>query len=208
MYIPPRYRESDRAVALAVIQNPGWGYLVGIADGRPMSDHLPFMVEGPEGEEKLVGHMARANPHWQTFEDGIEALVIFPGPHTYVSPNWYAAEMAVPTWNYVAVHVYGVPRIFDDRQEVYAAQKRLVDFHESGSDEPWRIEDLPDDYASGMLKAIVNFEIPIARIEAKFKLSQNRTADSRKGVIAALAKGEREDSRRIAELMAAREPVE
>ena len=207
MYMPPIFTESDRETALGAIRNPGWGYLVGIADGVPTSAHLPFMVEGPEGEEKLAGHMARANPHWQTFEDGMEALVIFPGPHTYVSPNWYAAEQAVPTWNYVAVHVYGVPRIVDDPDEIYRAQKRPVDFHESGSEAPWSLDDQDSDYVAGMLKAIVNFEIPIARLEAKFKLSQNRTAEDRKGVIAALSSGEREDSRRIAELMAAREPA-
>ena len=208
MYMPPKFTESDRGVALAAIKNPGWGYLVGVADGVPTAAHLPFLLQGAPGAEKLVAHMARANPHWQSFADGVEQLVVFAGPHTYVSPRWYAAEPAVPTWNYVAVHVYGVPRVVDDAQEVYAAQKRLVDFHESGTDRPWRLEDMPEDFVAGMLGAIVNFEIPIARIEAKFKLSQNRTADDRKGVIAALGQGEREDSRRIAALMAAREPAD
>ena len=121
MYMPPIFTESDREVALAAIRNPGWGYLVGVAEGVPTAAHLPFLFEGEPGAEKLVAHMARANPHWQTFADGNEVLVVVPGPHTYVSPNWYAAKQAVPTWNYVAVHIYGVPRIVDDAQEAYAA---------------------------------------------------------------------------------------
>jgi transcriptional regulator len=208
MYVPENFAETDRETQLAVIRETGWGYLVGVIDDLPYVTHLPFMVDGAAGREKLVAHVSRLNPHWNSFAEGREQLVVFPGPHGYVSPSWYKAKKAVPTWNYVAVHVYGTPRIVDDPEACYAAQKNLVDFHESGLEQPWRMEDMPESYIDGMLRGIVGFEIPIARIEAKFKLNQNRKPEDRKGVIAAFAAGEREDSRRLAELMAARETAD
>lgn len=208
MYVPEKFAETDRAVLLDFIRGTGWGYLVGISDGVPVATHLPFLVDGEPGSEKLVAHMARANPHWQCFRDagaGSEQLVVFPGPHAYVSPRWYKSQKAVPTWNYTAVHAYGVPRILDDPASIYASQKRLVDFYEADADGPWRMEDVDPDYIEGMLRAIVSFEIPVTRLEGKFKLSQNRTAEDRAGVIDALSASPTEGGRRIADLMASRE---
>jgi transcriptional regulator len=206
MYVPEAFAENDRATLLDLIRATEWGYLVGAAEGVPFATHLPFLLEGDPGAERLVAHMARANPHWQSFaEDGREQLVIFAGPHTYVSPRWYTSAKAVPTWNYVTVHVYGVPRVVDDPAAVYAAQKRLVDFNEAGAEAPWRMEDVDAGYIEGMLRAIVSFEMPIARMEGKFKLSQNRKAEDRAGVIAALSEGSDEGGKRIARLMASRE---
>jgi len=111
----------------------------------------------------------------------------------------------VPTWNYVAVHVYGVPRVVDDPAAVYAAQKRLVDFHEAGAETPWRMEGVDAGYIEGMLRAIISFEMPIARMEGKFKLSQNRKAEDRAGVIAALSESADDGGKGIARLMASRE---
>lgn len=208
MYVPEQFAETDRTAMLDFIRDTGWGYLVGIAEGVPVATHLPFLVEGAPGAEKLVAHMARANPHWRYFPEGgdaAESLVVFAGPHAYVSPRWYATKKAVPTWNYTAVHVYGAPRIVDDPAAVYAAQKRLVDFHESGAAEPWRMEDVDAGYIAGMLRAIVSFEIPIARLQGKAKLSQNRTPEDRARVAAALAESPREGGRDVARLMAERD---
>lgn len=208
MYVPSHFAENDRAVQLGFIQEHGWGYLVGIVDCLPVVTHLPFLVEGENGEETLVAHMARANAHWQSFADGREQLVVIPGPHAYVSPSWYKTRQAVPTWNYAAVHVYGVPQVVDDPAAIRRGQKALVDHYESTFDTPWRMEALDDVYVTGMLRSIVSFRVPITRIEAKFKLSQNRTAADRQGVIAALEASAGSGPRGIASMMRRREPAE
>jgi len=206
MYVPEVYAENDRATLLDLIRATGWGYLVGAADGVPFATHLPFLVEGEPGAERLVAHMARANPHWRSFADGgREQLVIFAGPHAYVSPRWYTTAKAVPTWNYVTAHVYGVPRVVDDPAAVHAAQKRLVDHYEAGAEAPWRMEDVDAGFIQGMLRAIVSFEVPIARMEGKYKLSQNRKPEDRAGVIAALGDSPDDGAQKIARLMEARE---
>src|SRR5206468_2683175 len=133
----------------------------------------------------LLSHMARANDQWQDFARGAEALVIFQGHHTYISPSWYEIHPSVPTWNYMVVHAYGTPRLITDDDRIRAALRELVATHESAFDEPWPM-DLPDDYLRKMLRGIVAFEIPITRLEGKFKLSQNRSERDRQLVIAAL----------------------
>lgn len=208
MYVPEKFAEIDRGVLLDFIRDTGWGYLVGVSDGIPVVTHLPFILDGEPGSEKLVAHMARANPHWHCLANSgadSEQLVVFPGPHAYVSPRWYKSVNAVPTWNYTAVHVYGSARIVDDPAAVHASQKRLVDFYEADAEMPWRMEDMDPDYIAGMLRAIVSFEIPVARLEGKFKLSQNRTAEDRAGVITALSDSPTEGGKKIAGLMASRE---
>ena len=122
--------------------------------------------------------MARANPQWQDFaklaDGGGEALVIFQGPHAYVSPNWYGPGAAVPTWNYVAVHAYGPPQIMDDPARVRALLDRLVRVQETDSQTPWSMASQEDEYIERMMRGIVAFEIPVTRLEAKAKLSQNK----------------------------------
>lgn len=206
MYIPAYFAETDRTVQIDFIRRHGWGYLVGVIDGAPFVTHLPFLVAGAPGAEVLAAHMARANPHWRSFADGAEQLVVFPGPHAYVSPGWYETMPAVPTWNYATVHAYGTPRIVDDPDAVHAGQKRLVDAHEARLEAPWRMEDMDPGYIAGMLRAIVSFEIPVARIEAKFKLSQNRSATDRERVIHALETSAESGARGVAELMRRRAP--
>ena len=201
MYMPPKFAETDRETLYGVIRENNFGLLISAVDGAPFATHLPFMLEG----DVLVAHMARANPHWQSFRGDMEVLCVFQGPHGYISPNWYAGTKVVPTWNYVAVHVYGTPRVIEDPVRAREMQERLVDAHEAGSEKPWTMEGLPESFVTGQLRAIVNFEIPIARIEGKFKLNQNRTAEDRAGVIAALCETHRPGDRELAELMAARE---
>ena len=201
MYIPGHFAEDDRATLYDVIRRNSFGILTSQVDGRPFATHLPFLLDG----DTLVAHMARANPHWRGFAGGGEVLCVFSGPHAYVSPSWYAAENVVPTWNYVAVHAYGTPEIVDDAGSAYGDQQRLVDEFESGFANPWALQDRDRGYIDGMIRAIVNFRIPIARIEGKFKLSQNRDAADRARVIDALATADDPAARDTAALMRSRE---
>ena len=149
------------------------------------------------GFDRLRGHVARANPVWQALSETDEALVVFQGPQAYVSPNWYPSKhqhgKAVPTWNYAAVHVYGVPRRIEDPARTSELLDRLVANHERGRDAPWRSE-LPESFRAGLEAALVGFELEIDRIEGKFKLNQNQSAADQRGALAGLrAEGRAED---------------
>src|SRR5690606_20020293 len=133
----------------------------------------------------LTAHLARANGQWKAF-DGGEALVIFQGAHAYISPAWYETHPSVPTWNYATVHVYGVPQIVDDAATIRRILGDLVENHERGRDPEWEMH-VPDDYYAKMVQSIVVFELPISRIEGKFKLSQNRSEADQVSVIAHLS---------------------
>lgn len=192
MYVPKHFSEDDLGHLHEVIRRNAFGVVTSPLDGHLMATHLPFLIDpdrGPNGT--LLAHMARANPHWTGFDGVTEALVVFSGPHGYISPNWYETGPAVPTWNYVAVHAYGVPVLRDDPAEARAHLSQLAATYEAGRERPWRIDDPPADFIDGMLRGVIAFEIPIARIEGKAKLSQNRSAGDRRSVVAALrAEGE------------------
>jgi transcriptional regulator len=196
MYIPTHFRADDRAALYDLIERHSFATLVTLLDGAPFATHLPMLLDRERGV--LLGHVARANPHRRALDGGAEALLIFQGPHAYVSPSWYATAPAVPTWNYAAVHVYGVPRLLDDAA-LLDLLKRLVSKYESGRERPWTM-DLPPDYQRKMVQAVVGFEVPMARVEGKFKLNQNRSAEDRAGVIEALRAGDAEE-RALAEFM-------
>lgn len=187
MYTPAYFRVTDRAILHGLMDRFSFATLVTTPDGGPIATHLPFLVY-PDCSEHgtLIGHMARANQQWRDFARGDEALVIFQGPHAYISPSWYEEQSNVPTWNYAVVHAYGVPRVIDDKARVLDALRALADKDEAGFDEPWPM-DLPDEYVRKMVQGIVAFEVPISRLEGKVKLSQNRSARDREGVVAALA---------------------
>jgi transcriptional regulator len=190
VYVPRPFDASEPARCHALIRAHSFGTLVGVdPDGAPFATHLPFLLDearGPLGT--LLAHVARANPHWRYFAPGRPALAVFQGPHAYVSPAWYAEPRAsVPTWNYVAVHAYGVPVLLEEPARVRALLARLVRTHEAGRPDPWTFESLPEDYVAGMLQGIVAFEVPIDRLEGKAKLSQNRGAADQARVQAALA---------------------
>jgi transcriptional regulator len=136
----------------------------------------------------LLGHMARANPHWRRLEAQPGVLAVFHGPHAYVSPSWYATHPSVPTWNYAVVHVHGNARLIHESRDLEPLVRRLVERHEQPRPQPWSM-DLPADYQAGMLQGIVGFEIEITAITGKFKLSQNRPAADRERVAAALESG-------------------
>ena len=192
MYVPPHFSESDLGHLHEVIRHNAFGVVTSLVDGHLMATHLPFLIDpdrGPNGT--LLAHMARANPHSKGFDGVTEALVVFSGPHGYISPNWYEKGPAVPTWNYVAVHAYGVPVLRDDPAETRAHLGQLAAIYEAGRDRPWRIEDQPADFIDRLVPRVIAFEIPITRIEGKFKLVQNRSAEDRRRVANALrAEGE------------------
>jgi len=171
-------------------------------EGAPFATHLPVLLEPTRGRlGTLLAHVARPNPQWRQFGPG-PALVVFQGPHAYVSPAWYEVHPSVPTWNYVAVHAYGVPVVIEDEARIRALLERLTDTYEAGRPVPWRLDGLADDYLRGMIRGIVAFEIPIDRLEGKAKLSQNRDLADRERVRVALEELGNPLSAGIATLMA------
>jgi transcriptional regulator len=186
MYVPAAFKVEDRSVLYDFIERYSFATLITTAEGIPFASHLPLLLD--RERDVLLGHLARANPHWRGFDGTQEGLVIFSGPHAYISPSWYATSPAVPTWNYAAVHVYGAPRLFDDPESLRGLLVRLVNRYEAGSDRPWQY-DLPENYRQRMERAVVGLEVPVARIEGKFKLGQNRSAEDRQGMLARLKAG-------------------
>jgi len=171
MYSPEYNRVEDRAELLAFMRAHNFPALVTGLGGTLHATHLPAMVR-EEGEGLVIDmHMARNNPQWNEFFDE-DVLVIFSGPHDYISPRWYEERERVPTWNYAAVHAYGVPRLIEERKEKHASQRNLV----AAMDPQWlpKFDALPEKYVSMMLEGIVNFEIRVSRLQTRWKLSQNR----------------------------------
>ena len=183
MYSPPYNRVEDRAEVIAFMRAHNFPVLVTGLGGALQASHLPAMIDEAGGEIVIDMHMAHANPQWREFFDE-ETMVIFTGAHAYISPRWYEDSERVPTWNYAAVHAFGVPKIIDDPAAKHASQRRLV----AAMDPQWlpKFDALEPKYVSGMLNGIVNFQIPVTRIEARWKLSQNRGRREMELIIAAL----------------------
>jgi transcriptional regulator len=201
MYIPKAFQEDDIHTLHEFIKEYSFATLVTQQDGIPFASHLPFLLDTERGAYgTLLAHMARANPPWRAFKREQEVLVIFQGPHAYITPSWYEVELSVPTWNYAVVHAYGLPRLMEEKSELYELLKILIQTHEAHFEKPWTFQ-LPDDYVQKMMQGIVGFEIQITRLEGKFKLSQNRTANEQEKVIEALRDSSDTLSTGIAELM-------
>jgi len=201
MYIPRHFEESDPASLAALMHRHSFATVVSHDGSSPFATHMPVLFHPDAGQHgTLISHMARANPQWRHFADGREVLVIFHGPHAYVSPSWYESQPAVPTWNYAVVHAYGVPRIIDDGSRLRGMLRELLAAFESHRPKPYGAE-LSDAYLDNMARGIVGFEVPVTRLEGKFKLSQNRSAVDRAGVIAALEQSVDQGERKVAQLM-------
>ncbi len=200
MYIPKSNLETDVAVLYDFMQANNFAALITQNEGKIVATHIPFMVDSERGV--LRAHLARANDQWKSLGEG-EALVIFQGAHAYISPSWYETHPSVPTWNYTAVHVYGVPKIVDDEGEMRGMLRELVENHERGRSPEWQMN-LPEDYLKTMMQAIVGFELKIERIEGKFKLSQNRSEADQASVIAHLRESEYPLEVQTAEIAASR----
>ena len=190
MYRPPPFREDRPDVLHALIRAHPLGTLVTAGPDGLTANHIPFLIEAGGESGVLRAHLARANGQLEALRAGAPALVIFQGPEAYVSPSWYAtkaqSQKVVPTWNYVAVHCWGTPRVIDDPAWLRAQIGRLTASQEAGRAEPWAVEDAPEDYIAAQIRGIAGLEIPIDRIEGKWKASQNRSEADRAGVAAGL----------------------
>lgn len=212
MYIPSANAETDRDTLFAFIEASPLGALVTMGSaGELVATHLPWVLHRHRGDHGVLqGHIARANSEHTNggSEVSTNALVLFTGPDAYVSPTWYAAKAehgkVVPTWNYVAVHVYGRARFTNDREFLRQQLEALVTRHEATQPQPWKISDAPADYIDRQINAIVGVELPIERIEGKWKMSQNRSVADVDGVIAALEQSPTTKDRAVAEEMSAR----
>ena len=199
MYIPEFNRQADRAAALAFMRANPFAILISTVDGIPFASHLPLLVDEAQDQVVVRGHMAKANPHWKSMEAGQESLVIFHGPHAYISPSLYEIRKSVPTWNYAAVHVYGEPTLFSDEERLKETLHRIINTFDSSYMTQW--SKLSDQYRSRMMKHIVGFEIKAKRLEAKFKLSQNRTKGEQARVIQSLNQSKDSNISGVAKLM-------
>jgi len=203
MYLPASFAVTDPVPLAEVMRQHSFATLITTAEGLPFATHLPILHH-PESETPgvLVGHVARANPQWQHFANSTESLAIFAGPHAYVSPSWYATELAVPTWNYIAIHAYGTPRVIENETWLEDLLEEMVQRYESNRANPWQNR-LPDEFRRNLLKSIVGFEMPITRIEGKFKLSQNRPEQDRANVVRELSDSSNPDAQAVADWMRA-----
>lgn len=206
MYLPRSFQEQNPERLLAFMRRYSFATLMTVDEGVPFGSHLPLLVEpGAEGAQgRLLGHMARANPQWRAFSEDRDVLVIFQGPHTYVSPSWYVSTPNVPTWNYAVVHAYGRPRLITEPDESLRILRATVDTYESGFEKPWSVDQVGD-YAQRLLPGIVAFELRLTRLEGKFKLNQNRAPEDRRAVMEHLERSEDPEQRAVGGLMRERD---
>jgi len=197
MYSPSYNRLEDRAELLEFMRANSFVLLVTGTGGTLHASHLPAQVSLDRETIMLDMHMARANPQWKEFFDD-EVLVVFPGPHAYVSPRWYEEQERVPTWNYAAVHAYGIPKLIHEKRSKHESQRRLV----AALDPHWlpKFDALRPEYVERMLEGIVNFEIAVARLETRWKLSQNRSRREQESIAAELEKSQDSAGRALAAL--------
>ena len=182
LYQPPHFAVAESATLLALMRAHPLATLVSVAGGEPAFTHLPLEVEESAHGLRLLGHVARANPHWSQWDEGASAIAIFRGPDGYVSPRWYATREAVPTWNYIVVHASGRIGITHDSEAKEHILKALIDRHDAAYRVQW--DELGEEFREKMKRGIVGVTLDIERLEGKFKLSQNRPAPDRRRVLA------------------------
>lgn len=204
MYIPKHFAFDDPAEIQDFVRDFPFATLVTTLDGVPCATHLPLMLDMRVGAHGMLrGHVARANPHWQAFESNdAESLAIFHGPHTYISPRWYRAGPAVPTWNYVAVHMYGRPQILTSTDDLLADLAAMVDVFEPNGQASHIIT---REYKERLAAGIVGFRMEVTRVEGKRKLSQNRSVADQEGVREALAQAVDRDATVYREYLATKD---
>jgi transcriptional regulator len=205
MYVQQKFEETRLEVLHALMRDYPLGAIVTTQPGGLEANHMLFHLDASAGAYGVLrGHMPRGNPLWKD-ATGTDAIVIFQGPQTYITPSWYPSKhahgQAVPTWNYAVVHAYGLPRFIEDRAWLLANVSELTSTHEAAQKLPWQITDAPADYIDKMLGQIIGVEIPIARLIGKWKMSQNRPPADRLGVIAGLVAKEGDSARGVRELV-------
>jgi transcriptional regulator len=213
MYVPEQFAERDLAALFALMRTRPFALLTSALPGEaPVATHLPLLLDEKSGEQgTLIGHVARANPHWRHFDGETPALAVFQGPHAYVSARWYGAAKNVPTWNYVAAHVTGRPRVVSDTARVFALLRELMGESERGLSEaarglgkgPRELADIPFAHLDRLARGIVAFELPIERITGKRKLSQNKKPSERRLLAQGLRAAGHPDALAIAALIEA-----
>lgn len=200
MYTPKHFQAQNDEKILKFIQKYSFAILIGVEEGRPLASHIPLeLIEKENGKQYLQGHVARANPVWRHFQENQLLLAIFSEPHAYISPTWYEEEN-VPTWNYVAVHVYGYPRILEG-EELNACLANLVNRHEAALGTDLRFENMSEKMIQNSSRGLVAFELEIQNIQAIYKLSQNRNERDYANIISELEKQASENSQAIAKEM-------
>jgi transcriptional regulator len=202
MYTPREFNLADEAIIFSFIERYDFATLVTASPGDGiLISHIPLILQQTNGRASLAGHLARGNPHWRSFNGITESVAIFRGPHGYVSPGWYKTGPAVPTWNYAVVHVHGRPRTNEIPEMTSTILENLVRKYESHRPDPWKTEELPSDYYERMKSGIVSFEMPIERLEAKFKLGQNRSVQDRQATVDGLMAEQSPDAEALAAFM-------
>lgn len=205
MYTPPAFRDDDRESLTATIRAARLAILVTATAEGPLATPLPLFLDENEGEHGVIyGHVAKANPQWRAPPLG-DALAMFTGPDAYVTPAWYQTKQetgkVVPTWNYVAVHAHGPIEFFEDADRLLEVVTRLTNLHEGERAAPWAVSDAPADFIQSQLKGIVGLRMPITKLEGKRKMSQNRNAADRAGVVSGLSSSDRPSDREVAPLI-------
>ncbi len=200
MYIPSFNKFEDRQQAIAFMQRYSFATIVSVKDALPVATHLPFLVKQVSDEIILLSHFAKANPQSKDILNN-NALVIFTEPHAYISPKNYEKVESVPTWNYLAVHAYGKCMLLDEEENKEALLKETIKYYDADYLKQWEV--LPDQYKQNMMKGIVAFQIVVDDLQAKSKLSQNRTEKERENVINALSHSDNTNEKETAEYMAA-----
>jgi transcriptional regulator len=191
MYIPRANEETRTSVLHTFMRSQPFASLVTLASTGLFASHIPLVLEEDGTEFGILrGHLSRANTQWKDIDSSVEALAIFTGPNHYITPSWYPSKAehgkVVPTWNYIVVHAYGTLKLIEDAAWLLAHLNQLTNTHEAGKPVPWKVSDAPADYIASQMKGIVGIELPITRLEGKWKLSQNRSDADRDGAEAGL----------------------
>lgn len=181
MYVPKMFKVSDIQEIKEFVQQHSFGTLVTIQNGRPIATHIPLVLDQEGDDQYIAGHMALGNPQWRTLHECDEVLVMYQGPHAYISSSWYGHEN-VPTWNYQAVHMYGKPRILE-KEELKIVMKNLLKKYESHRENPVLWETVSPELLEKELKGIVGFKIKVTEVQAAYKLSQNRNDEDYKNIM-------------------------
>lgn len=203
MYTPQSFVEEDLDVLHECMEANSFATLITKGDSGPVVSHLPLLLDRTNGAKgTLIGHMAKANPQWRDMT-GSEALVVFHGPHAYISPGWMQEQNVVPTWNYVAVHATGTVVLEDNEEKLLDIVRRYVETYESALPVPWELDSAEPDFTTSLLGAIVGFTIEISSLEGKWKLNQNHNEARRQRIVEGLLTQPDDGSRQIAELMRA-----
>jgi transcriptional regulator len=209
VYTPQQFEEKRPDVLARAIRDIQFALLVTATNGEYFASHLPMVLKEANGAFTLEAHLARANPHWKALVGKPASLAVFQGPQTYVSPSWYESKRqhgkVVPTWNYVVVHAHGALEVVEDRDWLLAHLEDLVTANEGGREQPWAISDAPGEFIQAMTRAIVGLRLTVARLEGKWKMSQNRSQLDRAGTLAGLSASSKPADQAVAAIMRALE---